>query len=59
MPKAPSAGPQTRSPDDSMEVEAAMRAEGRQVDEASPEELDRQWLAVKSREGLERAGDGS
>jgi tetrapyrrole methylase family protein / MazG family protein len=41
------------------EVEAAMRAEGRQVDEASPEELDRQWLAVKSREGLERAGDGS
>jgi tetrapyrrole methylase family protein / MazG family protein len=41
------------------EVEAAMRAEGRQVDEASPEELDRQWLAVKSREGLERGGDGS
>ena len=41
------------------EVEAAMWAEGRQVDEASPEELDRQWLAVKSREGLERAGDGS
>jgi tetrapyrrole methylase family protein/MazG family protein len=41
------------------EVEAAMRAEGRQVDEASPEELERQWLAVKSREGLERAGDGS
>jgi MazG family protein len=41
------------------EVEAAMRAEGRQVDEASPEELDRQWLAVKSREGLERSGDGS
>jgi MazG family protein len=41
------------------EVEAAMRAEGRQVDEASPEELDRQWLAVKSREGRERAGDGS
>ena len=41
------------------EVEAAMRAEGRQVDEASPEELDRQWLAVKSREGLERAGDGA
>ena len=41
------------------EVEAAMRAEGRQVAEASPEELDRQWLAVKSREGLERAGDGS
>ena len=41
------------------EVEAAMRAEGRQVDEASPEELDRQWLAVKSREELERGGDGS
>jgi MazG family protein len=41
------------------EVEAAMRAEGRQVDEASPEELDRQWLAVKSREGLERGGDAS
>ena len=41
------------------EVEAAMRAEGRQVDEASPEELDRQWLAVKSREGRERDGDAS
>jgi MazG family protein len=41
------------------EVEAAMRAEGRQVDEASPEELDRQWLAVKSREGRERGGDAS
>ena len=41
------------------EVEATMRAEGRQVDEASPEELDRQWLAVKSREGLKRSGDGS
>ena len=39
------------------EVEAAMRAEGRQVDEASTEELDRQWLAVKSREGQERGGD--
>lgn len=39
------------------EVEAAMRAEGRQVDEASTEELDRQWLAVKSREALERSGD--
>ena len=39
------------------EVEAAMRAEGRQVDEASAEELDRQWLAVKSREGQERSGD--
>ena len=41
------------------EVEAAMRAEGRQVDEASPEELDRQWLAVKSREGREHGGDAS
>lgn len=41
------------------EVEAAMRAEGRQVDEASPEELDRQWLAVKSREGLEGPGDAT
>src|SRR5438093_11667453 len=41
------------------EVEAAMRAEGRQVDEASPEELDRQWLAVTSRGGLERGGDAS
>ena len=41
------------------EVEATMRAEGRQVDEASPEELDRQWLAVKSREGLERRGDAT
>jgi MazG family protein len=39
------------------EVEAAMRAEGRQVDEASAEELDRQWLAVKSREGQQRGGD--
>jgi tetrapyrrole methylase family protein/MazG family protein len=39
------------------EVEAAMRAEGRQVEEASAEELDRQWLAVKSREGLARSGD--
>jgi len=39
------------------EVEAAMRAEGRQVDEASAEELDRHWLAVKSREGLGRSGD--
>jgi tetrapyrrole methylase family protein/MazG family protein len=39
------------------EVEATMRAEGRQIDEASAEELDRQWLAVKSREGLGRSGD--
>ena len=41
------------------EVEVAMRAEGRQVDEASAEELDRQWLAVKSREGQERSGDAT
>jgi tetrapyrrole methylase family protein/MazG family protein len=41
------------------EVEAAMRAEGRQVEDASAEELDRQWLAVKSREGLARSGDES
>ena len=41
------------------EVEAAMRAEGRQLEEASAEELDRQWLAVKSREGLARSGDES
>src|SRR5215469_8558331 len=41
------------------EVEAAMRAEGRQVEEASAEELDRQWLAVKAREGLERSGEPS
>jgi len=40
-------------------VEAAMRAEGRQVEDASAEELDRQWLAVKSREGLVRSGDES
>ena len=41
------------------EVEAAMRAEGRQVEDASAEELDRQWLAVKSREAMDRSGDGS
>jgi len=41
------------------EVEAAMRAEGRQVEDASAEELDRQWLAVKSREAMNRSGDGS
>jgi tetrapyrrole methylase family protein/MazG family protein len=39
------------------EVEATMRAEGRQVEDASAEELDRQWLAVKSREGSRRNGD--
>ena len=38
------------------EVEAAMRAEGREVDQASAEELDRQWLAVKSREATGRDG---
>jgi MazG family protein len=32
------------------EVEAAMRAEGRQVGEASAEDLDRKWEAAKSRE---------
>jgi tetrapyrrole methylase family protein / MazG family protein len=37
------------------EVEAAMRAEGRQVDEASAAELDREWEAAKSREA---AGPG-
>src|SRR5262249_18997106 len=41
------------------EVEAAMKAEGRQVEEASAEELDRQWLAVKAREGLARSGEPS
>lgn len=40
------------------EVEAAMRAQGRQLDQASPEELDRQWLAVKSREAVGRDGAG-
>ena len=40
------------------EVEAAMRAEGRQVDEASAEELDREWEAAKSREASGRGGAG-
>jgi MazG family protein len=40
------------------EVEAAMRAEGRQVDEASAEDLDREWEAAKSREAAERDGTG-
>ena len=40
------------------EVEAAMRAEGRQLDEASAEDLDRQWEAAKSREGIGRDGAG-
>lgn len=40
------------------EVEAAMRAEGRQVDEASAEDLDREWEAAKSREASGRGGAG-
>lgn len=40
------------------EVEAAMRAEGRQVDEASAEGLDRQWEAAKSREASGQGGEG-
>jgi MazG family protein len=40
------------------EVEAAMRAEGRQVDEASAEELDRKWNAAKSREAAGRGEAG-
>jgi tetrapyrrole methylase family protein / MazG family protein len=40
------------------EVEAAMRAEGRQVDEASAEELDREWEAAKSREASGPGGAG-
>ncbi len=40
------------------EVEAAMRAEGRQVDEASAEDLDREWEAAKSREAPGRDGTG-
>jgi tetrapyrrole methylase family protein / MazG family protein len=38
------------------EVEAAMRAEGRQVGEASAEDLDREWEAAKSREIPGRGG---
>ena len=38
------------------EVEAAMRAGGRQVDEASAEDLDREWEAAKSREAPGRDG---
>jgi tetrapyrrole methylase family protein/MazG family protein len=38
------------------EVEAAMRAEGRQVADASAEDLDRQWEAAKSREMPGRGG---
>ncbi len=42
------------------EVEAEMRAAGRRVSEASPEELDRAWEAVKTREhgGSREAGTG-
>ena len=40
------------------EVEAAMRADGRQVDEASAEDLDREWEAAKSREASGRGGAG-
>jgi len=40
------------------EVEAAMRAEGRQMDEASAEDLDREWEAAKSREAPGRDGTG-
>jgi MazG family protein len=40
------------------EVEAAMRAEGRQVSEASAKDLDRQWEAAKSRELPGRGGAG-
>jgi uncharacterized protein YabN with tetrapyrrole methylase and pyrophosphatase domain len=40
------------------EVEAAMRAEGRQVGEASAEDLDKEWEAAKSREGRGPGGIG-
>ena len=40
------------------EVEAAMRAEGRQVDEASAGDLDQEWEAAKSREAPARGGTG-
>ena len=40
------------------EVEAAMRAEGRQVGEAPAEDLDREWEAAKSREASGRGGAG-
>jgi MazG family protein len=40
------------------EVEAAMRAEGRQVDEMSAEDLDREWEAAKLREASGRGGAG-
>jgi len=37
------------------EVEAVMRAEGRAVNEASPEDLDRRWEEVKARESAPRS----
>jgi len=40
------------------EVEAAMRADGRQVDEASAEDLDREWEAAKLREASGGGGAG-
>jgi MazG family protein len=40
------------------EVEAAMRADGRQVDEASADDLDREWEAAKSREASGGGGAG-
>jgi len=40
------------------EVEAAMRAEGREVGEASAEELDREWEAAKLREASGPGGAG-
>ena len=41
------------------EVEAAMRATGRTVGEASPEDLDQAWEGVKSREPGRETGSGS
>ena len=40
------------------EVEAAMRAEGREMGEASAEDLDREWKAAKSREVPGQGGVG-
>jgi len=39
-------------------VEAEMRAGGRSVTEASTEDLDRAWEAVKAREGADLPGTG-
>ncbi len=41
------------------EVEATMTAEGRKLDEMSPEELDLAWEAAKARETPRGGGDGS